>query len=612
MQQNNSPLQPMTTASVIFLTLCLTLIPCLLLVLINIALANQQTSHIADALMMSDDITKKLNLADNSRLRDPKLFRQLLAELIKKKPHFTAVHQQFFNYLQAYHFAFIGEHDQAEQTLKNILRSEANTLLKFRVNHTLINLSAINHKWADGLRYVADNNAMIDKIKDKRYIQHSLLATAMFYLQLKQYDLALKHISLLEQHDVPLFKQCFIKQYSLEVKLELATLSVDNDGISKAIRLCVKAENKIGANSIRLYQAELYLQKNQPDQALQLLLPYRGEIKATLFPMLIASANNMIARAYFQLDDMGNAKNYAMTAMLLNKHNTGIKRGRDSYQVLYQVAEQEKNFVLALSYFKQYAQLDKAFLDEVKAKHLAFQLAEHDSAEQANKIKLLNEINNVLVTKQALSETKVRNVQLLITILVLLLIILSVWGAGLWQRHKRVRLLAESDDLTGIYNRRHFNYVSVSALRYCKTARQDLSVIMFDLDNFKLVNDSFGHACGDWTLKEAIKACLAIGKNSDVLARLGGEEFCLLLPSTNIDEAYIRAEACRIAIENIITEASGFDFSITASFGVTDIKRSGFRLTDLLKDADSAMYIAKQAGRNQVMLFPLQKNSVTR
>jgi len=579
---------------------------------VNSALASEKNPQLADALVISEDLSRKFTLADSSRLTDPKLFRKLLTELSQQKDHFTDADHHFYDYLQGYHFAYIGEHEKSEQKLKEILLSNANALLKFRVNHTLINLSAINHKWADGLLYIAANNTVIDNINNEDVIQSSLLATVIFYNQLKQYDLALQYIAQLELHNASLFNQCFTKQYYLEAKFHLKQLTAKSKSINDGIRLCESAANSIGANSIRRYQARLFLQAQSPDQALNLLLPYVDEVKETLFPMLIAAIDNIIAKAYYQLNDLDSAKKYATKAMLLNKHNTGVQRGRDSYEILYQVAEKQQNLALALSHYKQFSQLDKAFLDEVKTKHLAFQLAQHDSQLQASRIKLLNEKNKVLTTKQVLVESKIRNVQLLILALLLFLVLLAIWGTRLWRSHKRVKILSESDELTGIYNRRHFNYVATSALRYCKTAQQDLSVVMFDLDLFKNINDNYGHHCGDWALKETIRVCQAIGKSNDVFARLGGEEFCLLLPSGNIDDAYKRAEACRVAIEDIVTTASGSDFSITASFGVTDIKRSGFRLTNLLKDADIAMYQAKESGRNQVTLFKpkLIKNKV--
>jgi len=575
----------------------------LLFTSIHTTWASEEKSQLANALMLSEDILQKLTLADGSRLTDPKRFQQLLGELSHLKTDFTLAHHYFYDYLQGYHFAYIGEHSKAEQILKDILKSDASLLLKFRANYTLINLSAINHKWASGLQYIADNNDIVKNIKNEGLIQSSLLATTLFYISLKQYDLALKLIAKLNLYNLSPHQQCFTTLYTLRAKYYLDQLNLNSVMIPETIKLCINANNKIGANSARSYQSRLYLASQQPQQALDLLLPYLADVESTLLPMLIASVNNLIAQAYYQLNNMNKSKHFATKAMLLNKYNSGVQRARNSYKILYQVAEKQQNLALALSHYKQFSKLDKAFLDEVKTKHLAFQLAEHASFEQRSEIKLLNEKNTLLLTQQNLAETKLHNIQLGIIILTLLLSIFAVWGARLWRIHKRVKIMSESDELTGIHNRRHFNYVATSALRYCKTAQQSLSMVMFDLDNFKLVNDNYGHHCGDWVLKETINVCQAIGKNSDIFARLGGEEFCLLLPSCNIDEAYIRAEACRIAIEGIITEASGSDFSVSASFGVTDVTRSGFRLSGLLKDADRAMYISKKEGRNQVTRF---------
>jgi diguanylate cyclase (GGDEF)-like protein len=599
----NSQLKATSRLFAYFFILCRLLLLCALLTSANSRSASEKKNHLADALIISKDIAEKFSLADEVRLTNPKLFRQLLKELNQKSTHFTPDHQQFYNYLLGYHFAYIGEHDKAEKKLKTILASSTDTLLKFRANHTLINLSAINQKWAEGLQYIADNNAMISNITNEKLIQSSLLATVIFYISVKQYDLALEHIAQLEQYELSNYTLCFAQQYSLDAKRHLGLLKVNSLAINDALQNCVASKNKLGANSIRWYQANLYLQSKSPERALKLLLPYVAEVESTLFTMLIAAVNNIIAQAYYQLNDMENAKYYATKAMLLNKKDSGVERGRDSYHILYKVAEKQKDLTLALRYFKKYAQFDKTFLDEVKTKHLAFHLAEHNSLEQISKIKLLNEQNNLLTVKQTLAETKIRTVQLGITIIILLMSILTVWGTHLWRVHKRIKILSEIDELTGIYNRRHFNYVAISALRYCKTAKQDLCVVMFDLDHFKKINDNHGHLCGDWALKETIAVCQAIGESNDVFARLGGEEFCLLLPSTNIEKAYSRAEACRISIESIVSKTSGSNFSLSASFGITDIKRSGFRLTDLLKDADSAMYRAKNTGRNKVILF---------
>ena len=569
----------------------------------NNSIAEHDGFALANALFMNEELGRKLSAADENRLANPKLFRQLLSELTEQTPHFTPAHQYYFDYLQGYHLAYIGKHNEAEKRLKAILNSSASTLLKFRTIHTLINLSAINQKWADGLQYIDESNQLAADIDNMEHVQSNLLAITPFYIQLKQYDSAQHYIAKLEQHDLSPHNACFTKQYDLATKFHLQQLTTKNTEISEGLEICINANNQLGTNFIRVYQAKLYLAEKSPYKALAVLLPQTKAVEMTLSPILIAAINNIIAQAYLQLNDMENAKQFATKTTELNKQSSGVKHARDSYQILYQIAERQKNVPLALTYYKKFALLDKTYLNEVKAKNLAFQLAVHNSLNQASKIQLLNRENSLLTMEQYLTETKIQSVQLAVSVVALLLIMLAIWGARLWYRHHQVKLLSECDDLTGIYNRRHFTYITVNALKYCKAAQQELSLIMFDLDKFKEINDRYGHACGDWVLKETIRVCQGVGHNNDIFARLGGEELCLVLPCCKIEIARVRAEICRVAIEKIITEASGRDFSVTASFGVTDIHRSGFRLSELLKDADSAMHVAKESGRNQVTLF---------
>ena len=112
---------------------------------------------------------------------------------------------------------------------------------------------------------------------------------------------------------------------------------------------------------------------------------------------------------------------------------------------------------------------------------------------QQSEIALLSETNKLLVAREALAETKLANRHLFMALLTFIIVILTLFGLRLWRDHKRVKQLAEYDPLTGAFNRGHFSQVSLSALKYCESAEQDLSLIMFDLDFFKKINDSLGH-----------------------------------------------------------------------------------------------------------------------
>ncbi len=560
--------------------------------------SQRKTTHLA-----GNDIPTKLNLADSNRRTNPKLFKQLLTELALQQNHFSTEQKHYFNLLQSYSLTFTGQYDKAEAYLKIILQSNASELIKFRANYTLINITTAKKNWSEGLQYVAINIKSLPTINNNKHYQNGLITTIVFYIQLKQYNLALSYIKQLAKQKLTAQNNCVLKQLTLEAKFNLKQLEANNIVINEAIQTCQQADYKAVTNIIRLYQAKLFLAEQNPDKALTLLLSYVEEVNSTRYPMLIAGFNNTLAKAYWQLNDMDNALTYVNKAQLANKGLTNVQQGVDTYHLLFQITKQQGNFELALQYHQKYAELDKANLDETQAKHLVFQLAEHKSLEQKSQIALLNKKNDLLTTEQALIHANAENTHLIIMVLVLTLSVLTFWGYRLLIAHKRIKELAGYDALTGIYNRGHFTQVANNALKYCQSAEQALSVIMFDLDHFKNVNDSYGHACGDWALKKVAEVCKSISRKNDVFARLGGEEFCILLTSCDSKAAQLRAEACRKAIAEIVSTDSGFDFIITASFGVTDVKTSGYELDKLLADADSAAYAAKHAGRNQVIVF---------
>lgn len=166
---------------------------------------------------------------------------------------------------------------------------------------------------------------------------------------------------------------------------------------------------------------------------------------------------------------------------------------------------------------------------------------------------------------------------------------------------RKLEILATTDGLTQLCNRHHFQ--ELAQLEFYRVERYggELSLITFDLDHFKVVNDRYGHAAGDATLVHIAQLCKRLTRQSDIVARLGGEEFAILLPQTSLQSAICSAEKLRLAFEQNPVEFEGGRFIVTASFGVSNRKlpeRGNF--ADLLRAADRALYRAKEAGRNQV------------
>lgn len=555
------------------------------------------------------DIDKQLKTADSLRSSNIKRFDEIILQLANNKDSFSNEQTQYLNYLLAYKQSISGKLESSIKNYKAILKSNASNKIKFRANSSIINTFAITQNWAGGLTHLSNNFKLLDEINDKSIKQNGIIVAVIFYNLLGQYELGLKYIEKIRVNAINPRTVCFANQLFLEAKFNLSQLNNDNVSIDNGIESCVAANEKIMANIIREYQIKLKIENNLTQQAIIQLNKNLDDVKDTKYSPLISRYYTLLAKAYYMEEKYIKAKEYANKTLAKTGGSGNSKPLVSAYLLLYKIHLQDKAYQEALSYYVKYSEAKNAHLEGEKAKYLAFQLAEHKSFAQESQIKLLNEKNNALAAEQALAKTQAANRKLIILLLGLVILAFTFIGIRFHRSHKRVKELAEYDPLTGIYNRGHFTHVTNSALKYCKNAEQDLSVIMFDLDHFKKVNDSFGHACGDWALKETIKVCQRIGRKNDIFARLGGEEFCLVLTSCTIDIAMLRAEACRAAIEEIVTEESGCEFSITASFGVTDLKRSGFTLDKLLADADMAAYASKNAGRNRVTMFKVPQTS---
>jgi diguanylate cyclase (GGDEF)-like protein/PAS domain S-box-containing protein len=160
--------------------------------------------------------------------------------------------------------------------------------------------------------------------------------------------------------------------------------------------------------------------------------------------------------------------------------------------------------------------------------------------------------------------------------------------------------LAMTDELTGIANRRAFFAVAERELHKSSRYSSPLSFLMMDIDHFKLVNDRHGHDAGDAVLRTVAKALKGQVRDVDVAARLGGEEFGILMPNTRLADALVSAERLRAAVSRETCAFRGLELRVTVSIGVSARAEAAGTLDSIMKAADKAMYRAKESGRDAV------------
>jgi diguanylate cyclase (GGDEF)-like protein len=160
--------------------------------------------------------------------------------------------------------------------------------------------------------------------------------------------------------------------------------------------------------------------------------------------------------------------------------------------------------------------------------------------------------------------------------------------------------LARTDGLTGLMNRRAFYEFARAVMKQAERSERQVSAVMLDLDHFKSINDTHGHALGDEVLKALARVITGTVRASDVAGRIGGEEFAVILPDTGVADAVAQAERLRLRTSEIKIPHNGTDIRVTCSCGVAGRDTGRETLDALLAHADAALYRAKHAGRNRV------------
>jgi diguanylate cyclase (GGDEF)-like protein/PAS domain S-box-containing protein len=231
--------------------------------------------------------------------------------------------------------------------------------------------------------------------------------------------------------------------------------------------------------------------------------------------------------------------------------------------------------------------------DHVRAEisYLCLPLLAHGEALGVLHVKLAEEIAH----DDALLETQRRLAQTVRDRLALALSNLKL--------RQTLRHLSLQDSVTGLYNRRFMEEAIKLQILRAKRAHSPLSIVMMDIDHFKQINDGYGHDTGDAVLRGLADLLQRSIRQSDVACRFGGEEFILLLPDTPTEVAERRAEALRVAVEKMALQYDGKTLDqLTVSLGVATYPDNGLTLQALIKVADTALYNAKETGRNRVCL----------
>ncbi len=543
-----------------------------------------------------------LALAEQVKSADPVRFADILDVLQASRSDMDADQRQNLDLLRGYQHHLSGEVHDAEALYLGVIDEVPMTEIRYKAHYLIANLYAFTRNFEGALFHLDQFIGLSDIILNQTVRQNGLLNAAIIYNQLQQYEQAQEYSADLIENTAIDRILCIAIAINTEASLHLTGLSAQTSLTQRGIDTCERISENVPANFIRTYQARHWLNQGELDAALTLLLSYLDEVEERNYPRLSAEYYALLSQTYSRLGNLETATDYAQLSLQASEQQPYSLPVVASLTVLSEVSETAGSLQQALAYRKQLATADLAYLNEVSAKNLAYQMAVNKLHEKTAEIELLNKENQLLQLHKNLDREAAENTRLLLSLLTAIIAFIGLWAFRTKRNQVLLKKMAQCDSLTGAFNRRHFYEVAQQHLRVARNHQAAISLVLFDLDHFKSINDAHGHPVGDWVLQETINVCRQFCRENDVFGRLGGEEFGVLLPGCDKDSAVTFAERCRKAITQISTSPAGKTLSVSASFGIAEGRTHGYVLKDLVSLADNALYAAKAIGRNSVMM----------
>jgi len=554
------------------------------------------------AVPASDDSAQLLEQADSVKTSNHPEFVQLLKRLGVEAATLSPGQRMHLRYLQAWAVGYQGDYETATPLLNAVIAESTDATLRFRAGTTLVNMLAIGSHYEEAFAQVRRLLDQLPQITDKAARIQGLGVAAFLYNEAGQYDLGMTYANQMLRENPDGDGGCKARAIQVQSLYESGKFATFDKQSREAIDACNKASEFLYANGVRSNVASFEIQHGQSSAAIKLLQQHYAEVRRIGYPELISDFDASLAQAYWNEGNVALAKQYADAAVGSGVKNEFTKSLINAYELLSLIGEKEGDLESALAYHKKYMAADKGYLNDFSAKALAYQTVKQQVQAKKLQIDALSKQNQILSLQQALSKKAVEASRLWIVLLLSILAFVGFVTYRIKRSQLRFMKLARRDGLTGIFNRQHFVGEADRQLQYCRKSARDTCLVLLDLDHFKTVNDTHGHAVGDRVLKRAVAACQAHLRSTDVFGRLGGEEFGMLLPECTLDQVLLRVDQMRVAIATVSAGEDAPGIPISASFGVATAANSGYELRQLMMDADDALYRAKREGRNRVSL----------
>lgn len=557
-------------------------------------------SAAASAVPASEDPALLLKRADRVKTSDNAEFLALIQQLDAEQGRLSQEQRWYLQFLKGWRAAYRGEFKDVFVLLDPVIAGSADATLRLRSEVVEMNVMVIGGRYVDAFTLLNRVLDQLPRVTDQDARVQSLGTVAILYAESGQSDLGVAYAEQVLKESSSAQDTCKGEYLKSQAFFQGGRLQGMDAQLRHGVDVCIQASEPLFANYIRFFAAAAEIQHGHAAAAIDLLQKGYAEVQATHYGSLISEFDAALAQAYWNTGESALAGQYAGDAVRASPKGAYTQSSAIAYQVQYLIAKKRGDLAAALAFHEKYMDADKGYLNDVSAKALAYQTVAQQVLAKKQQIDVLDKQNRILQLQQALDRKAAQVSRLSIVLLLMVLAFIAFWAYRVKRSQLHFMKLAHRDGLTGVFNRQHFVNTVTQQLEYCHKSSREACLVLLDMDHFKSINDSHGHAVGDRALQRAVKACQAHLRSTDVLGRLGGEEFGILLPECTLVQTSARAEQIRAAIAASSGEGLDAEIAVSASFGIADTARYGYDLRELLIRADDALYQAKRDGRNRV------------
>ncbi len=529
----------------------------------------------------------------------------ILEKLKALQTTFTPDQNERYQLAYAASLAEKGQHEKRVVSVEEFIGQVKTPSRRARFLYELIAGNAALGRYESALRAMNEAILLLPAIEKTSQKIAALQSAASLLESLHAYDDALalaERIYVLREDTNGIVAACIGLADKIELNFMRGDRATARSLVPDAIQACETNKNQLVTLIVKTLTAIDLIDSQQYASGITAGLPLLQEFSTlSQGSDYVPRLQEAIARAYLKTGNLERANHFGLLAFDRAQAGRVLLLQEKTSETMAAIKRAQGQLAAAINYYDTNLALKKKVLDDQVQKNLAYQRVKFDTQDKANQLALLEQKNQNLRMEKTLQERQYENLILLMTLGLVMLVILGAWLIRALGRMDTFRRSAQVDALTQVSNRAHF---VASAQQVFRDHRQTVSLVIFDLDFFKHINDSFGHATGDWVLRAVCVAIQSHLRKTDLFGRLGGEEFALCLTGFTPDEVLQLAERCRVAVLSIDTQPSGYEFTITSSFGIaTRTANDRTSYEDLLIAADKALYVSKNNGRNRVSVY---------